>query len=59
MPSILHHLGLRGTDLTFQKVVDKFRLKFWPWKQYGEYGQYEDGGQGFQGRQNKNQQHIG
>jgi hypothetical protein len=35
-------LSFRGTDLTFHKVVNKFRLKFWPWKQYGEYGQYED-----------------
>jgi hypothetical protein len=41
-------LGLRGTDLTFQKAVNKFTLKFWPWKQYVEYGQYEDGGEGFQ-----------
>jgi hypothetical protein len=47
-------LGLRGTDLTFQKAVNTFTLKFWPWKQYGEYGQYEDGGHGFQGHQNKN-----
>jgi hypothetical protein len=57
MPSILHPLDLGGTDLKFHKVVNKFRMKFWPWKQYGEYGQYEDGGRGFQGCQNKNQQH--
>jgi hypothetical protein len=46
-------LGLKSTDLPFQKAVNKFRLTFWPWKQY------EDGGQGFQGHQNKMQQHNG
>jgi hypothetical protein len=47
MPSILHHLGLRSTDLTLHKVVNKFRLKFWPRKRYGEYGQCEDGVEDF------------